>query len=1199
MNPKLRKVFFCRNKLIGLIILQIVFIFILSFNIKGNSKGRNKSAEPFIKTLNAGEAYIADTELSTLEPHLFYFQPNTDNKLTWKLLEGQIGSGDLDYEIINFKGAKISENKATTIDSIFINTTVNLPQGYYIIRFPNLNTQFGLSVLPYLNPDAIPDRFFAMHADLCHKDRLTYLSSQDKEIRHENLFKVLHKTGVRKVRDRVRPVQFAPNADSWSWSGTSYRYEDTRQLFDKYDIDLLGYFALSPNWMKRAEDKITGSNRNENKYPADLHAMTDTWLKIYERWQNELETIEIWNEPTGVTEDRLAPLVNAMTYRFQAAGYHDVDLATAAFAGLKERYTEHLGDMKVYDGIDKITFHTYANPDQTVNRTRFYMDAPAKFGYPNMPVSITEAGQKYVGGLWPTLDQEKYRCEMIIGNAVEARASGNTGYYSFIFKAAQFEEGDNVTQHSMIDIYGTPYLSMAAYAHAIIQLSHKDYLGDLQINHHDVIRARVFGDGENAVAAITSDNSPGISINAPVQDITGIDGRKISPDDNGNIPMEDDIMYLTFKQSDVEDLVDSETKAMALYQRSQQSSELPPRKTYPVVLQHFADYDHLEFGSPSYNMATIIDQDVTLTFQVSNMSDQQQDVEVELELPQFLTTRESLAKSVTLPANSKQKIFWTIQLDRDEPGFQGNITLGPSNDYDTIVSPVKFGIKCPRPVEEVLNSFDSYRKIDIYDESEWSKAGTSTIDLDIDVKDNSVKFGLWVADNRSWSMGRYDISGYDLTQAKGLLVVAREDIIPDNVSRFWPKVKFGIEEHSGADYFSKPIPNDGETHWTYIEFDAMPVNVDDNNQTLDVEDIKNFLVHTWHGMTDRTVHYEVFDLYMVSDSSLFRDTVFNINIQVIDTYTGDPMNNTKVTFDGKEYYTNSEGIINVQNVSFGFHKASVNKKGYVDIENKYVETKSDTTFVFQMHVEPPDITLQVIDRVTEKPVNRARITINDATELTSDEGKIIYEDIQKDKIAVSVEHKEYFSFSDTLFVLQDSLFTIQLTPTFADITFIVEDSLGPLSNVNVEFAERSGFTDNNGEVLFYRQPARQYYHYSVMEEHYMPVEDSIYLEIDTSLTLSLHKADTSKEDSVTSINDHPYQLARDIKIYPNPLKSKLNIQFPYPAGNGKIMDVKGRMVINRKLIQGKNTLNVDRLSKGYYILLIRFENGMVYRSLVK
>ena len=154
--------------------------------------------------------------------------------------------------------------------------------------------------------------------------------------------------------------------------------------------------------------------------------------------------------------------------------------------------------------------------------------------------------------------------------------------------------------------------------------------------------------------------------------------------------------------------------------------------------------------------------------------------------------------------------------------------------------------------------------------------GQQGYDLNLEIEGDTVTFGLEVVDNKTGTQAFYNIPGYDLTKAKGLLVVAREDKRPPNISRYWPKIKFGVEETGGAKYYGSEIPDDGQVHWSYVEFQELPVNVLDDNQTLDLDQIQRFVVHTWHGIPDVTVHFEVYDLYIVSDSMLLDDTEFDV-----------------------------------------------------------------------------------------------------------------------------------------------------------------------------------------------------------------------------------------------------------------------------------------------------------------------------------
>ena len=1136
------------------------------------------------------QAYLkaeSSIDLATMEPHKFYFEPNKDNQLSWKLISGSLEPGDLDYEIINVDSELITTGTATLSDSIHVQATVNLSAGYYIIKFSNLDIQFGLAVLDYLDPKLKPDRFFALHADLCHDDWLTYLSEEEKVTRHENLFKTLYKTGIRKIRDRIRPIQFAPQSDQWSWQGTTYRYEDTRILFNQYDIDVLGYFALSPAWMKRPGDIIPGTNRDENKYPSDLHAFTETYLKIYERWENELEVIEIWNEPIGVTEDRLAPMIHAMAHEFKSEG-HDVTIAGSAFAGLHDRLVTSVGEMGCWDAIDLLTFHTYASPDQMEGRTNFYAGHANRFGQNYLPISITECGQKYIGGLWPTLAEEVYRTERIIGNAIESRAAGIESFYAFFFRAAQFIEGDNVTQHSLVDIYGTPYLTMAAYANAVIQLSHKKFLGEFKLDHPDLLRARVFGDGTTATVVFATSSDAYIKTDVAASNIFGMDGRKFNPTENGEIPLTDPIVYAEFNQADIENLIDTTVSIMDLYRRAQKKDSLPPRKTYPVVLQHFADYDHLEYGSSGYNMATILEGNVPLLFQASNFTDQDQQIEVQLELPRWLKAIADTVQSVTVPANGTKNIAWYIKLDESNSGFTGDIELRSTATENDLVSPVKFGVVCPREVPEVLNSFTSYRKMDIYDPTKWKTYGTKGSDLNISVDQDKVSFGLEVPERKSWTDAKYDISNYDLTKFKGLLVVAREDKMPDYISEFWPKITFGVEEENESKYRGTSIPADGKVHWSYLEFNDLPLDVRDDNQTLDLDKIEEFTMHTWHGRPGMKVNFEIYDVYMVSDSMLFDDSDFALNLRFRDKYSGEYVDNVNVLFDSGTYISNDTGTVTIDSIQYGFHDLEIKADGYFSLAISNIEIMQDTTLIIEMDKDLPDLNLQIIDKSDSAAVYRAIVYANDQTSFSNAEGTVDFENIPDNTVVLKIEHNDYFSYTDTIKISKNAHLSIPLTARNADVSFHIADFSGDVKNATVSLSSLTAETDENGYLIFYNQPARQEYDFSVEADGYNLFEDSFFLKTDTTIDLSL----------IVSTIKKNMQEENRINLYPNPVKNVLTLNCAFEKATIYLIDPGGKIVLQNEMKDFVKEIYMGGLENGVYVLKIQTENASFYQRVI-
>jgi len=73
----------------------------------------------------------------------------------------------------------------------------------------------------------------------------------------------------------------------------------------------------------------------------------------------------------------------------------------------------------------------------------------------------------------------------------------------------------------------------------------------------------------------------------------------------------------------------------------------------------------------------------------------------------------------------------------------------------------------------------------------------------------------------------------------------------------------------------------------------------------------------------------------------------------------------------------------------------------------------------------------------------------------------------------------------------------------------------------------------------------------------------------------------------------------DIMVYPNPVKDKLNIETSNAhILNINIIDMNGKIVTTKKLTNSKqHTISTARLSKGNYILNIRWENGS-YNSII-
>ena len=152
------------------------------------------------------------------------------------------------------------------------------------------------------------------------------------------------------------------------------------------------------------------------------------------------------------------------------------------------------------DCVDVASFHTYDRAARMQELVGKYRDWLAAHGRPDMPLWITESGRPWKKGpSRPPADQDAASALDITRKAIEVRACGVARYFAFVYPF--YEENEN--NFGMLDRWGTPLRSFAAYAQAARALGGKQYLGDLRLGE-SAPAARVFGDQRETVAVLTA-----------------------------------------------------------------------------------------------------------------------------------------------------------------------------------------------------------------------------------------------------------------------------------------------------------------------------------------------------------------------------------------------------------------------------------------------------------------------------------------------------------------------------------------------------------------------------------------------------------------------------------------------------------------------------------------------------------------------
>lgn len=70
-------------------------------------------------------------------------------------------------------------------------------------------------------------------------------------------------------------------------------------------------------------------------------------------------------------------------------------------------------------------------------------------------------------------------------------------------------------------------------------------------------------------------------------------------------------------------------------------------------------------------------------------------------------------------------------------------------------------------------------------------------------------------------------------------------------------------------------------------------------------------------------------------------------------------------------------------------------------------------------------------------------------------------------------------------------------------------------------------------------------------------------------------------------------------IYPDPVKSILTIDSPWPEFLVTIFSFDGKVVTTRVLHDSANTIDLSNLINGIYLLKLEYSNTVIYKKLIK
>jgi hypothetical protein len=224
------------------------------------------------------------------------------------------------------------------------------------------------------------------------------------------------------------------------------------------------------------------------------------------------------------------------------------------------------------------------------------------------------------------------------------------------------------------------------------------------------------------------------------------------------------------------------------------------------------------------------------------------------------------------------------------------------------------------------------------------------------------------------------------------------------------------------------------------------------------------------------------------------------------------------------------------------------------------------------------------------PVYHALVTtLQGEAGLSNNEGEVTLKKLPPAWWSYKVEHQDYFTHSDSLVIAEDttSLF-VYLSKKTANVTIILTDSDGPVSNAMILFDTYTASSSIEGMAWFFFLEARQDHHILVNANDFETFLDTFYLENDTTINILLQP-----------LSNNDVLLSNKLKIYPNPVSDILNVENAENFNQVYLISIDGKILSHSEINNGKAAIEVSGLISGMYYLHFRSIDKTMVRKIIK
>jgi hypothetical protein len=292
-----------------------------------------------------------------------------------------------------------------------------------------------------------------------------------------------------------------------------------------------------------------------------------------------------------------------------------------------------------------------------------------------------------------------------------------------------------------------------------------------------------------------------------------------------------------------------------------------------------------------------------------------------------------------------------------------------------------------------------------------------------------------------------------------------------------------------------------------------------------------------------------------------------------------------VDFAGQVQLTDSEGKVWVDSLIYGEYSLSASAPDFKPIENQLILVDRDGLLPIELLRQTYPQTLVVLNQWDRSLVTGAALTINSQT-ISSDGDGEVHLELIPGSYPVKIEKNQYKTSSFSIESRGDSIHYFLFYQEIADVKFRVRSNGSAVSGASIYLAGDTLITSVAGIASAYDLKVDTTYNYTISHEGHSPYSDDLVPHVDSLLQVNL---------TISSVESAAGR--EQLKIFPNPTSSQLNIQGFGGSERVLVSDITGKTLLSRKLEGPEDILDLSALPKGIYIL--QFIHAEVTQKIIK